>query len=127
MECEIKLAIDAAGATRLKKTPVLREHALSKPEEREHVDRYFDTPDFTLWKHGFALRVRSDGKDHVQTLKGGGSALAGLHRRTELEGPIPTETPDPDLFARQLHEALPQLARKVHGGRGFQLAPVFVN
>jgi inorganic triphosphatase YgiF len=131
MECEIKLAIDAAGAARLKKSPVLRDHALSKPEEREHVDRYFDTPDFTLWKHGFALRVRSAGERHVQTLKGGGSALAGLHRRTELEAEIHTETPDPDLFARQLHEALPQLAHKLGNkpgdGHGLQLEPVFVN
>src|SRR5206468_8897401 len=75
MECEIKLAIDAAGAIRLKKSPVLRAHAVSKPEEREHVDRYFDMPGLTLWKHGFALRVRTDGAQHVQTLKGGGSAL----------------------------------------------------
>jgi inorganic triphosphatase YgiF len=131
MECEIKLAVDAAGATRLKKSPVLRDHALSKPEEREHVDRYFDTPDFTLWKHGFALRVRSSGEGHVQTLKGGGSALAGLHRRTELEAEIHTETPDPDLFARQLREALPQLAHKLGNkpgdGHGVQLEPVFVN
>ena len=58
MECEIKLAIDAAGAIRLKKSPVLRAHAVSKPEEREHVDRYFDMPGLTLWKHGFALRVK---------------------------------------------------------------------
>ena len=131
MECEIKLAFDAAGATRLKKSPVLRDHALTKPEEHDHIDRYFDTPDFTLWKHGYALRVRSNGEGHVQTLKGGGSALAGLHQRTELEAQIHTETPDPDLFARQLHEALPQLAHKLGskhgGGHGLQLEPVFVN
>lgn len=131
MECEIKLAVDAAGATRLRKSPVLREHALSEPEEREHVDRYFDTPDFTLWKHGFALRVRSVGAGHVQTLKGGGNVLAGLHQRTELESEIPSENPDPALFARQLHEALPQLAHKLGNklgdGHGLQLQPVFEN
>ena len=55
MECEIKLAIDAASATRLKKSAVLREHAVSRPREQEHVDRYFDTDAFDLWKHGFAL------------------------------------------------------------------------
>jgi inorganic triphosphatase YgiF len=127
MECEIKLAIDAAGATRLRKSPVLREHAVSRPEEREHVDRYFDTPGFTLWKHGYALRVRTEGERHVQTLKGGGSVLAGLHRRVELEAEIRTESPDPALFARQLHEALPQLARKLGDGHDVQLEPVFVN
>lgn len=132
MECEIKLAVDAASATQIRKSPVLRDHAVTNPEEHEHVDRYFDTHDFTLWKHGFALCVRTDGEHHVQTLKGGGSALAGLHRRTELEGEVATEAPDPELFAHQLGEALPSLARKLaanklDGGHGVQLEPVFVN
>jgi inorganic triphosphatase YgiF len=126
MECEIKLAVDATGAAQLKKSAVLREHAVSKPRELEHVDRYFDTGGFDLWKHGFALRVRSDGERHVQTLKGGGSAVAGLHRRTELEAEIPSETPDQGLFGKQLREALPDLAHRLDGQ---QLAtePVFVN
>ncbi|WP_036172407.1 CYTH and CHAD domain-containing protein [Massilia sp. 9096] len=131
MECEIKLAVNATGATQITKSPVLREHAVSKPEERDHVDQYFDTPDFTLWKHGFALRVRTDGNHHVQTLKGGGSALAGLHRRTELEADVPTDQPDPELFARQLHQVLPDLAHKLGAklgdGHHIQLEPVFVN
>jgi inorganic triphosphatase YgiF len=126
MECEIKLAVDAASATRLKKSAVLREHAVSRPREQEHVDRYFDTGAFDLWKHGFALRVRSAGERHVQTLKGGGSAVAGLHRRTELEAEIGSETPDQELFGKQLREALPGLAGRLDGQ---QLAaePVFVN
>jgi inorganic triphosphatase YgiF len=126
MECEIKLAVDAASAARLKKSAVLREHAVSRPREQEHVDRYFDTGGFDLWKHGFALRVRSAGERHVQTLKGGGSAVAGLHRRTELEAEIGSETPDQELFSKQLREALPDLADSLDGQ---QLAadPVFVN
>ena len=126
MECEIKLAVDAASAARLKKSAVLREHAVSRPREQEHVDRYFDTGAFDLWKHGFALRVRSAGERHVQTLKGGGSAVAGLHRRTELEAEIGSETPDQELFGKQLRAALPDLADSLDGQ---QLAadPVFVN
>jgi inorganic triphosphatase YgiF len=126
MECEIKLAVDAASATQLKKSAVLREHAVSRPREQEHVDRYFDTGGFDLWKHGYALRVRTAGERHVQTLKGGGSAVAGLHRRTELEAEIASETPDQALFSKQLREALPDLAHHLDGQ---QLAadPVFVN
>jgi triphosphatase len=126
MECEIKLAVGATSAAQLKKSAVLREHAVSKPRDQEHVDRYFDTGGFDLWKHGFALRVRSAGERHVQTLKGGGSAVAGLHRRTELEAEIPSEAPDQDLFGKQLREALPGLAARLDGQ---QLAPepVFVN
>lgn len=123
MEAEIKLAINATSAAQIKKLPVLREHALSKPQERDHVDRYFDSTGFDLWRHGFALRVRSSGGNHVQTLKGGGSALSGLHQRTELEAPIASDEPDLELFARQLHEALPQLAKAPAPA----LEPVFVN
>jgi inorganic triphosphatase YgiF len=123
MECEIKLAIDAASAGRIRKLPALRTQALSKPEEREHVDRYFDSAGFDLWRHGFALRVRSSGGRHLQTLKGGGSALAGLHRRIELEAEVNGEAPDLDLFARQLREAVPQLA----DGALPQLEEVFAN
>ena len=126
MECEIKLAVDAASATQIRKSPVLREHAVSKPREQEHIDRYFDTGTFDLWKHGFALRVRTAGERHVQTLKGGGSAVAGLHRRTELEAEIPTETPDHALFGKQLREALPDLATSLDG-RQLATEPVFVN
>jgi triphosphatase len=126
MEYEIKLAVDATSATQIKKSPVLRAHAVTKPQDQEHVDRYFDTDDFALWKHGFALRVRSVGEHHVQTLKGGGNAVAGLHGRTELEADIAGDTPDADLFGKQLREALPALA---HGwnGRALAVEPVFVN
>ncbi|RYF00083.1 MAG: CYTH and CHAD domain-containing protein [Oxalobacteraceae bacterium] len=123
MEAEIKLALDAASVAQVRKLPVLREHAVSTPQEQEHVDRYFDSSGFDLLRHGFALRVRSAGGRHVQTLKGGGSALAGLHQRTELESEIDTEAPDLDLFARQLREVLPQLAKEGVPA----LAPVFVN
>lgn len=134
MECEIKLALDAASVSQVKKIPLLRQPGAksggAKPEEREHVDRYFDTADFTLWQHGFALRVRSAGTQHVQTLKGGGSAVAGLHQRVELEAEVASDVPDRALFARQLREALPALAKQLHGQlheNALALEPVFVN
>jgi inorganic triphosphatase YgiF len=131
MECEIKLALDAASVSQIRKIPLLRQpggakSGGTKPEEREHVDRYFDTADFTLWQHGFALRVRSSGMQHVQTLKGGGSAVAGLHQRVELEAEVASSVPDRTLFAGQLRDALPALAKQLHGHE-LALEPVFVN
>jgi inorganic triphosphatase YgiF len=126
MECEIKLALDTASVTRIKKIPLLRPQDGAKPLDREHVDRYFDTADFTLWQHNFALRVRSEGTRHVQTLKGGGTVVAGLHQRVELEQEVASDEPDRDLFARQLREALPALAKQL-GKHELVLAPVFVN
>jgi inorganic triphosphatase YgiF len=126
MECEIKLALDGASASQVKKLPLLRPPGGAKPEEREHVDRYFDTADLTLWQHGYALRVRSEGTRHVQTLKGGGTVVAGLHRRVELEAEIPSDEPDRALLIRQLGEVLPALARQF-GKHEAALEPVFVN
>ncbi|WP_296945292.1 CYTH and CHAD domain-containing protein [uncultured Massilia sp.] len=126
MEYEIKLAVDAASAAQIKKTPALRANAVSRPHDEEHVDRYFDTGAFDLWKHGYALRVRSAGARHVQTLKGGGSALAGMHQRTELEAEVASEAPDLALFVEQLDAVLPDLARR-NGGLHLAEEPVFVN
>jgi len=126
MECEIKLGLDNASASQIKKLPLLRPQGSAKPVEQEHVDRYFDTADFTLWQHGFALRVRSEGTRHVQTLKGGGTVVAGLHQRVELEDEIPSDEPDPALFARQLRDVLPGLAKQFNAHPA-QLEPVFAN
>jgi triphosphatase len=126
MECEIKLALDTAGASQVRKLPLLRPPGSAKLQEREHLDRYFDTADLTLWQHGFALRVRSDGARHVQTLKGGGSVIAGLHQRVELEAEVASSEPDRELFARQLREAVPALAKQF-GKHAVALEPVFSN
>jgi inorganic triphosphatase YgiF len=126
MECEIKLALDAASVNQIKKIPLLRPPGGARPEAREHLDRYFDTADFTLWQHGFALRVRNEGTRHVQTLKGGGTVVAGLHQRVELESEIASDEPDRALFARQLRDALPALAKQF-GGHEVALQPVFSN
>jgi len=126
MECEIKLALDNASVSQIRKIPLLRPQGGNKPDEREHVDRYFDTADLTLWQHGFALRVRSDGTRHVQTLKGGGTVVAGLHRRVELDAEVPSAEPDRELFVRQLRDAVPALARQL-GRHALPLEPVFVN
>jgi len=126
MECEIKLALDTASVTQVKKIPLLRPQDGAKAVEREHVDRYFDSADFTLWQHGFALRVRSEGTRHVQTLKGGGTVVAGLHQRVELEEEVSSADPDRAVFARQLREALPALAKQL-GKHELALEQVFVN
>jgi inorganic triphosphatase YgiF len=126
MESEIKLALGSASAAQIRKIAALRPPDGARPQEVDHLDRYFDTADFTLWQHGYALRVRSDGARHVQTLKGGGTVVAGLHRRVELEGEVASDEPDRALFARQLGEVLPALAKQF-GKHEVALEPVFVN
>ncbi len=65
--------------------------ALTAPRRLKSV--YFDTPDLALRAAGFALRIRLDGRRHVQTVKtlGGG---AGLYDRGEWEHQVDGPTPD---------------------------------
>jgi triphosphatase len=42
----------------------------ASPSHRQHLEAlYFDTQQQDLWKSGFTLRVRTNGKSHVQTVK----------------------------------------------------------
>lgn len=91
-ETELKLAVSAAAMRRL------AAHALLRPATRPLIRRlravYFDTPEFDLRHAGIALRVRRDGGRWIQTLKGGGAAQAGLHRRLEAESEVAGAIPD---------------------------------
>ncbi|MGE5095746.1 MAG: CHAD domain-containing protein [Betaproteobacteria bacterium] len=60
---------------------------------------YFDTPDHRLARHGFALRVRREGRRWIQCLKRGRTGEAGLHARDEWEVARPDATIDAALFA----------------------------
>lgn len=56
---------------------------------------YFDTPDLQLRRDGIAVRVRREGDDWVQTVKGKGALEAGIHRREELNVPVEGPALDP--------------------------------
>jgi triphosphatase len=53
---------------------------------------YFDTPNCDLWKHGFTLRVRANGKTHIQTIKK--NISSNIHRGEWEEE---TARPEPDF------------------------------
>jgi triphosphatase len=53
---------------------------------------YFDTPNCDLWNHGFTLRVRANGKCHIQTVK---RLVASSVQRDEWE--VETAQPGPDF------------------------------
>ena len=97
-EIELKFCIDDEAADRW------RRH-LSRPGasgERFRA-RYFDTPDLRLGRARMALRLRQEGTQWVQTLKGVGD---GALRRLEHEVPLPL---DPDVHAAPGDERAPVL------------------
>lgn len=61
---------------------------------------YYDTPDSALREKRISLRLRRQGEQWIQTLKGKGGVSAGLHQRLEWNW----ELPGPTLELQRLHE-----------------------
>jgi triphosphatase len=85
MEVELKLLVSPEHLARIERHPAVK--TLRRPPRRKThlVSIYYDTPELDLVRAGVALRLRQNGAQWVQTLKGGGEAAAGLHAREELE------------------------------------------
>lgn len=95
-EIELKLALDTRAAA------LLRSHYLlagATATCRHLCNTYFDTPDGVLKASGSALRLRYDGKRHIQTLKTRGHSEGGLSRRGEWEWELSAPVLDIDLLA----------------------------
>ncbi|SEJ56500.1 Inorganic triphosphatase YgiF, contains CYTH and CHAD domains [Sphingomonas sp. OV641] len=95
-EIELKLETDANAAASLRQSAMLTGSAGS---EREQFTTYFDTPDADLRAAGVSLRVRRIGERHIQTIKAGGPATAGIFARPEWEREIAGPGPDMDDLA----------------------------
>jgi len=120
MEIELKLLLAPADLGALPGHPRVREHArVARRTVRLH-SVYFDTPLGDLRERGLALRVRREGGRWLQTLKGPGEAVAGMHARGEFEWRVPGEAPVVELLANTPHA-------KLFGKRRVReaLAPVF--
>lgn len=94
MEIELKLLVRPQDAATLRELPLLQQYAAGPARELQMSDTYFDTPRHQLKEAGAGLRVRRVGDDHIQTLKAGGDANAGLHRRYEWESKVAGAQPD---------------------------------
>lgn len=87
-EIELKLSIHPEDVAALFRHPLIDQFSDGPPVERNLVSHYFDTPDRRLRRSAMALRIRSDGKGFVQTLKKRGTSLDGLTVRGEWEWPV---------------------------------------
>ena len=114
-EIELKLELEPGSEGPLR--------AALGPEQRRDEDLlsiYFDTPDGTLRKAGFTLRVRRAGDRYIQTVKQDGGEAAGLFDRPEWEtdvgGPEPdldraAETPLGEVLGKKVRRKLQPLLR----------------
>jgi len=93
-EVELRFAAPERNLKRIARSSALHGFQLG-PAATHHLKTvYFDTPDLSLSKGGYALRVRQNGHGFIQTVKDASSgALAS--ERNEYESEI--ETADPDL------------------------------
>jgi inorganic triphosphatase YgiF len=88
-EVEIKLRVSSEKTGTLTSLDVLRD---VKPEQMHFRTIYFDDRKHDLARHGFELRVRSDGVRRIQSLKSIGSVDRG-----EWEAEISQETPSVEI------------------------------
>lgn len=119
-ETELKLRLPSDSVKRLQRSPILKALGVSRPVTRKLHTIYYDTSDFDLWRSGFAFRLRHEGKYWIQSIKGGGSATAGIHQRSEWENLIAGSQPD---FSKISDPSLVQLFDNESLRR--QLRPVF--
>ena len=99
METELKLLLAPQDLRLLRRDPGIRALQQGRASTRLVRSVYYDTPEFALLRAGLALRLRSEGKRWLQTLKTEGRAAAGLHLREEWEWPLPGEALDFGLLA----------------------------
>ncbi len=88
-EIELKLEVAPDGAETLEAAGILKGAA----DIVGQVSIYFDTPDHALEKLGLSLRIRTSGKQRIQTIKAHGASAAGLFARAEWERPAKGDTP----------------------------------
>jgi len=84
-EIELKLTAPPDVISAVRTHPAVTAAKRGPMHTTELVSTYYDTPQRELAAAGVALRVRKAGRRWLQTVKGDGAAVAGLHRRAEFE------------------------------------------
>ena len=111
-EIELKLEGDAAALARLARLRSCAGLTRTKASAKTLRSVYFDTDDFALMAHGFALRVRHAGRRRIQTLKTPRRNGGPLSDRGEWEHVLATGKDRPDInhLPPALRSQLVQLA-----------------
>jgi len=84
-EVELKLQVAPEDVMRLLRHRLLASQAKGRPRRLNLLNVYYDSVDLRLNKARVALRLRRSGRRWIQTIKGEGHVVAGLHQRPEWE------------------------------------------
>ncbi|PHR83413.1 MAG: hypothetical protein COA59_12565 [Colwellia sp.] len=84
-ETEMKLCLSSETMALLIKHPLITDRMEGHWNTVNLTNQYFDTLSFSLDQADVALRLRLDGEQVIQTLKGRGDCIAGLFVRNEWD------------------------------------------
>ena len=117
VEIELKLEYERAHRDRLAGSALLGGQGT---ERKNLIATYFDTPDLRVYSAGYAVRIRKDGEDQIQTVKASASTAGALFMRGEWERPIDEAKPI-------LDESAGPLARCLDAVTLGQVEPIFTS
>jgi len=115
-EIELKFGINQAEIVKLTQHPLIRQY-LQQESSLKMQNTYFDAPDLSLKRRGYALRIRKYDDHILQTLKTDQKVDNELHQRQEWEVEIDNDQIDPDKFPEEIQGWLKPLLN--------QLKPIF--
>lgn len=84
-ETEIKLRVSPETLAALRDSSLIESRRCQPWQQRNLLNCYFDTAEFSLAGAQVALRIRQDGEQLIQTLKTRGASVAGLSERNEWD------------------------------------------
>lgn len=108
METEFKLNVAADDIQRVMRQARLKGLVAGRPSSQRVVSHYLDSDGLDLHENDLSLRVRTEGKKVLQTLKSGGKDSAGVSERGEWE--MQVAGPDPDIALLRHADGVPSKA-----------------
>jgi len=98
-ETEIKLKLSSETMTLLIDHPLINDRVVGDWQTVQLYNQYFDTTNMALDQADLALRLRKDGEQVIQTLKGRGNCVGGLFVRNEKDWYIDNYELDLEVLA----------------------------
>lgn len=98
VEQEIKLRVLTDKPLELASVNCVKQYLREEGQSNHLISHYFDSEDLDLFKLGYGLRRRFNGRHWLQTLKDNGLVKDGLHQRQEWEHQLEGDAFDIDLL-----------------------------